>query len=243
VPSTQLVRSPSFSAANNGAFNWAGSNNEQMYGDTVNHYIAFSTSGTEAMRIVSSGFVGIGTSSPNSTLHVSGTGYFSGNVTTPNTYSGNALSVSRTAGPAVYSATGLGLSGKSSTNFGLYLDTQDRVGIGTTTPNANLEVSGTVSATRFVGNGSGLTGVVAGSSDRIVSGSVNMIAEQTSGTVRVSGTRAMVNTGTEVCGPATWYSFRVNPSTGYMQNVPALNHVASSICYIRACESRCQAEA
>jgi len=35
-----------------------------------------------------------------------------------------------------------------------------------------------------VGNGSGLTGIVAGSSDRIVSGSVNMIAEQTSGTVR-----------------------------------------------------------
>ncbi|WP_161495162.1 hypothetical protein [Bradyrhizobium canariense] len=44
-----------------------------------------------------------------------------------------------------------------------------------------------------------------------------MVAEQTSGTVRVSGTLAMVNTGNEVCNAATWYSFRVNPSTGMMQ--------------------------
>jgi hypothetical protein len=79
-----------------------------------------------------------------------------------------------------------------------------------------LEVNGTISATNFVGNGGGLTGINA-MGDRIVSGSVNMIAEQTSGTVRVSGTLAMVNTGNEVCGPATWFSLRVNPSTGYMQ--------------------------
>lgn len=81
---------------------------------------------------------------------------------------------------------------------------------------APLEVSGTVSATNFVGNGSGLTGVIA-STDRAVSGSINVIAEQTSGTVRVSGTLALVNTGNEACNSATWYSFRVNPSTGQMQ--------------------------
>ena len=51
----------------------------------------------------------------------------------------------------------------------------------------------------------------------VLSGSTNMIAEQTGGTVRVSGTLAMVNTGNEVCNAATWYSFRVNPSTGQMQ--------------------------
>jgi hypothetical protein len=62
----------------------------------------------------------------------------------------------------------------------------------------------------------GITGINA-TGDRIVSGSVNMIAEQTSGTVRVSGTLAMVNTGNEVFGPATWYSFRANPITGQMQ--------------------------
>ncbi|WP_377829293.1 hypothetical protein ACFKHW_04250 [Bradyrhizobium lupini] len=92
-----------------------------------------------------------------------------------------------------------------------------RVGIaGIITPTTSLEVSGTISATNFVGNGSGLTGI-ASTGDRIVSGSTNMVAEQTSGTVRVSGTLAMVNTGNEVCNAATWYSFRVNPSTGMMQ--------------------------
>lgn len=40
--------------------------------------IAFGESGTEAMRINSSGYVGIGTSSPAYTLDVSGTAYFPG---------------------------------------------------------------------------------------------------------------------------------------------------------------------
>ena len=48
-------------------------------------------------------------------------------------------------------------------------------------------------------------------------GSVNVVAEQTSGTVRVSGTRALQTSGNEVCDSKTWYSFRVNPATGYMQ--------------------------
>lgn len=79
-----------------------------------------------------------------------------------------------------------------------------------------LEVSGTISATHFVGDGSGLTGIAA-SGDRVVSDSVTAVAEQTSGTVRVSGTLALVNTGNEVCDSSKWYSFRVNPSTGMMQ--------------------------
>jgi len=39
-----------------------------------NNYMAFDTSGSEAMRIDSSGNVGIGTASPSSTLHLYGTG-------------------------------------------------------------------------------------------------------------------------------------------------------------------------
>jgi hypothetical protein len=94
--------------------------------------------------------------------------------------------------------------------------TSGNIGIGTATPTTALEVSGTVSATNFIGNDSGLTGVAA-STDRAVSSGINVIAEQTSGTVRVSRTLALANTGNEVCDSKTWYSFRVNPCTGQMQ--------------------------
>lgn len=77
----------------------------------------------------------------------------------------------------------------------LYLSTGGLVGINTSNPQAQLEVDGTVSATNFVGNGSGLTGVVAGSSDRIVSGSAGgtrMVAVSDTG--YISMTQAGANT-------------------------------------------------
>lgn len=52
---------------------------------------------------------------------------------------------------------------------------------------------GAISATRFVGDGSGLTGVVASTADRIVSGTTSMVA--VSGTGFVSLTQAGTNTG------------------------------------------------
>jgi hypothetical protein len=76
------------------------------------------------------------------------------------------------------------------------------VGVGTQSPTAHLEVSGTISATNFVGNGSGLTGVTAGSSDRITSGTTSMVAISNTG--YVSLTQNGVNTG--------WF----NPSTGFV---------------------------
>ena len=55
------------------------------------------------------------------------------------------------------------------------------VGIGTTNPNANLEVSGTVSATHFVGDGSGLSGVAAG--DNITSGTSKVTVNSATSTI------------------------------------------------------------
>jgi hypothetical protein len=80
-----------------------------------------------------------------------------------------------------------------------------------------LEVSGTVSATHFIGDGSGLTGIAGAGGDRIVDGSVNAVAEQTSGTVRVSGTLALNNPGNEPCDAAHAWSLRINQATGYLQ--------------------------
>lgn len=48
-------------------------------------------------------------------------------------------------------------------------------------------VSGTVSATHFVGDGSGITGLSTGDSDRIISGSTSVIANGTTKVVTVSG--------------------------------------------------------
>jgi hypothetical protein len=87
----------------------------------------------------------------------------------------------------------------------LRIDGTGKVGIGSATPTVALEVSGTISATNFIGNGSGLTGIVAASSDRIVSGTgdaTSMVAISSTG--YVSLTQSGVSTG--------WF----NPQTGFV---------------------------
>jgi hypothetical protein len=57
----------------------------------------------------------------------------------------------------------------------------------------DLTVSGSVSAAKFIGDGSGLTGVAGASPDRIVSGSTSMLAISNTGFI--SFTQAGTNTG------------------------------------------------
>ncbi|WP_377829292.1 hypothetical protein ACFKHW_04245 [Bradyrhizobium lupini] len=198
--------------------------------------IAFLPGGTEAMRIVSSGYVGFGTSTPNTRLEVVGSllaGEFARGMIWNGsnwvyTYANSPASVMRSFGTGstqFYVAPG-GTQGavapvKSAMVFdgntgnvavgssALYPSATLHVGgtllttswtginfnpLVNTTPTAPLEVSGTVSATRFVGDGSGLTGIgAAGSSDRITSGTTSMLAISSTG--YVSLTQSGVNTG------------------------------------------------
>lgn len=70
------------------------------------------------------------------------------------------------------------------------------VGIGSTSPGSPLDVQGTVKATAFVGDGSGLTGL--SGSGTVNSGTANQIAYYASSTTAVSGNNNIILNGSNV---------------------------------------------
>ncbi len=118
--------------------------------------------------VLSSGSVGIGTNTPSSKLDVDGNVIAVGTKTASAGLGGNIRFRDDTGTTRWLNGI---LGGSGAVNYDIYdvansaarltIDPSGNVGIGKT-PSTKLDVNGTVTATAFVGDGSGLTGVSAG---------------------------------------------------------------------------------
>jgi hypothetical protein len=174
---------------------------------------------TVALKINAAGNVGIGTTSPTQLLHVNGQAQF-GTATTRSiveihgstTASGYVRFINNLVGGNSW-GIGAGVFGGpdafniwdvtgSSGTTGLTIKSSGKVGIGTVSPSTTLEVSGTVKATAFVGDGSGLANVTVIESDPKVAMSTLDSVPRWDGTqlddsaVTVSNVGTVVSAGT-----------------------------------------------
>jgi hypothetical protein len=123
---------------------------------------------TDSVYVDGNGNVGIGTTSPGVKLDVAG--YI--NAADYYLLNNSVLVYSPAASGAFFYGWDASVKRHSMSTDGVQrfvIDDSGNVGVGTTSPSTKLDVAGTVNATAFVGDGSGLTGI-AGDLDWIISG-------------------------------------------------------------------------
>ncbi|AMA60140.1 beta strand repeat-containing protein [Bradyrhizobium sp. CCGE-LA001] len=161
VTNNNMVANGSMNAQQFGLPGWS----ETMSGSNSGHYLTFTTSGTEAMRMVSTGYVGIGTNAPANRLDVAASANIRGNLYMGQTGASGRIYFNRASDGVNNGWVGYPSTGNSSSDVALYsngggsyltfytngtervrIDNSGLVGIATATPTAPLEVSGTISA-------------------------------------------------------------------------------------------------
>jgi hypothetical protein len=146
------VAEQGFFSNNNSSFGWGSGSQTAIVGTAISKYIAFNTSGTEAMRIVSSGFVGIGTSAPSKPLHVIGNSLTEAGIMLGASTGDNRLSFAPSGNASaimqLYQTNGTFALENSAGNYIITAQgSGQRVGIGgvpATSTSTTLHVSGTI---------------------------------------------------------------------------------------------------
>ena len=168
-------------------------NNLAVYSgsDTAHPYI-LRTNAVEAMRIDTSGNVGIGTTSPTQKLDVNGSINVANNMIVASGYGYNF-------GPT---SAGLYITGNTTTNYMAFntsssermrIDTSGYVGIGTASPAQKLDVSGFIKSSGFFIGATGTGGFAALGTTGSVSDGGNFVGRSATSTFNQSGVEIYTN--------------------------------------------------
>jgi len=165
------------------------------YSHADNHMGLF-TDGTEAMRIDSTGNVGIGTDSPDAELHVADAG---SNVVirieSSNSHQGNIFFDDQAAanvGKIGYDHSDNSLQFDTSSTEAMRIDSSGNVGIGTDSPQSPLHVQGTgTTAIQVTGGSSNVAGIYLGDAGGLANGRLSYSNSDNSLQLFTDGSEAM----------------------------------------------------